>query len=556
MEWLCKSENCKILLLIFVVFLAGYLIATNDESKKIRPRVEHFVDGDGEFLALDPTPTPVPATSEEAQRVLAKIDKVYRDVYNEPVPADKMSLYYKSLGATDFDEGAFRRRVSFERKAEFELLVKQVYEEVLKRPPTPSELTKYIDLYVRNDMRTAQDLQYRLRLDVEIAARSNAAKEAERVLTQNDTAEEANVVPGNDYATYKMIIATYQRVLDRHPNTDELQFYYNMVKRDGVSEKRISDILMSSREHEILTKNQKNEVYGELEQNITDKQLEIAITEIYRAIYQNYPEPDEYKFLRSKFVAFNLDEEKFARYIRHMKAAESGGDGGDVAIGAAGVSAKAQAQAQASTTPGIQGMDDIARAQVSTRTRENFADAVPDTTPMVMPDLARSATSTRSETLPPTMGTAAPQNTIGEELQRTAGTPAPVFAPPPAPPATSQTMLEETITKIKEECPFQRNRFENLKDMRKRGLNRDEPSACKFDAMRAIKYTNADDDMVLRPEFRWEVPQRRAPVCYATEKVEYSPLADQTALLGTLLEEADKTAVGSIMPKFKYTETL
>ncbi len=552
MEWLCKSENCKILLLIFVVFLAGYLIAINDESKKTRPRLEHFVDGDGEFLSLEPTPTPVPVTSDEAQRVLAKIDKVYREVYNEPVPADKMSLYFKSLGAMDFDEGAFRRRVSFERKAEFEQLVKQVYEEILKRPPTPSELTKYIDLYVRNDMRTAQDLEYRLRLDIEIAARSNAAKESASTLTQ-DGAPEANVVPGNDYATYKMVIATFQSVLDRHPNTDELQFYYNMVKRDGASEQRIRDILMSSREREILTKNQKNEVHGELEQNITDKQLEIAITEIYRAVHQKYPEPEEYKFLRTKFVAFNLDEEKLARYIRHMKAAESGADG-EVAIGAAGVSVNAQASPTLTPTPGIQGMDDVARDQ--TRTRENFADQVPDTTPMVMPDLARSSTSTRSETLPPTLGTAAPQNTIAEELQRTNGTPVPVFAPPPAPPSTSQTMLEETITKIKEECPFQRNRFENLKDMRNRGLKRDEPSACKFDAMRTVKYTNADDDMVLRPEFRWQVPMRRAPVCYATERVEYSPLADQTALLGTLLEEADKTAVGSIMPKFNYTETL
>lgn len=541
MEWLCKSENCKILLLIFVVFLAGYLIAINDESKKPRnARVEHFVDGSGEYLSLDTTPTPQPVTSEDAQRVLAKIDKVYRDVYNEPVPADKMSLYFKSLGASDFDEGAFRRRLSFERKAQFELLVKNVYDDVLKRPPTPSEQQKYVDLYERNEMKTPMDLEYLLRLDIEIAARSSSSQETPPPMQE---------APQNDYATYKMIIATYQDILDRHPNTDELQFYYNLVTQTGATREKIRDILMSSREREILSKNQKNEVYGELEQNITDKQLEIAITEIYRAVYQRYPDQEEYKFLRSKFVAFNLDEEKLARYIRHMKLAETGS--GDVAIGAAGVSAMAQEpQPQTTTAPPIQGLDEVALSQLGSRGRENFADEVPDTTPMVMPDLARSSTSTRSETVPPFV--APLDNSIGSELRSDNGTPVPVFAPPPQ----ATPVVAETISRIKEECPFQRNRFENLKDMRERGVKRNEPSSCMYDAMRTTKYVNADDDMVLRPEYRWQVPMRRAPVCYATERVEYSPLADQTSLIGTLLQEAENTSVGSIMPKFSYKEVL
>lgn len=534
MEGLCTSQNCKILLLIFVVFLAGYLIAINDESKRRHRSAEHFKDDpSGEYLSLEPAPAPPAATTEEAQRVLAKIDKVYREVYGEPVPADKMSLYFKSLGASDFDEGAFKRRVSFERKAMFEQRVKDVYADVLKRPPTPSELQKNIDAYMRNEMRTPADLENILKLDVEIAARSKAAAAvAERPPLKEQT--------GPDYAKYKMVISTYQEILDRHPSTDELQFYYDMAVQPGFTQEKLRNILISSREHDILSKNQSNQVFGDLEANITEKQLELAINEIYRAVHQQYPDDTTYKFLRTKFVEFNLDEEKLARYVRLVKMAEDG-------VGEPAVAANA-----VTTTPApIQGMDDIARTQLgSQRTTETFADAVPSVSEFVMANPARAVTNTRQGNIQ--QPTSAPSK-IGDALRAERGTPEPVFAPPPQAPLSfegdNQTMIRDTLAKINSERTFDRRRFENMRDLRDRGVKRNEPSSTS-------KYVNASDDMVLRPEFQWEVPMRRAPVCYATEAAEYKPDVIQTSLIGTLLEDANQTKVGSIMPKFEYKEIL
>jgi hypothetical protein len=62
--------------------------------------------------------------------------------------------------------------------------------------------------------------------------------------------------------------------------------------------------------------------------------------------------------------------------------------------------------------------------------------------------------------------------------------------------------------------------------------------------------------MVLRPEYEWSVPQQRAPVCTTLgQKPLIQPvMVNSSLLLGTPLDDAADTQVGSIMPKFKYTE--
>jgi len=63
-------------------------------------------------------------------------------------------------------------------------------------------------------------------------------------------------------------------------------------------------------------------------------------------------------------------------------------------------------------------------------------------------------------------------------------------------------------------------------------------------------------DMVLRPEYAWSVPQQRPPVCttFGKPPLVQPVMINSPLLLGTPLDEAEDTQVGSIMPKFKYTE--
>lgn len=66
---------------------------------------------------------------------------------------------------------------------------------------------------------------------------------------------------------------------------------------------------------------------------------------------------------------------------------------------------------------------------------------------------------------------------------------------------------------------------------------------------------SASGGMVLLPGMEWSVPQPRPPVCLpCPTSCPVQPSLDQTSLLGTLLSDANDTQVGSMMPKFTYSE--
>ena len=59
-------------------------------------------------------------------------------------------------------------------------------------------------------------------------------------------------------------------------------------------------------------------------------------------------------------------------------------------------------------------------------------------------------------------------------------------------------------------------------------------------------------DLVLIPGLEWSVPVRRTPLCTVQRQTEPCPLTDQTSLIGTLLDDAMRTDIGSIMPAYSY----
>ena len=76
-----------------------------------------------------------------------------------------------------------------------------------------------------------------------------------------------------------------------------------------------------------------------------------------------------------------------------------------------------------------------------------------------------------------------------------------------------------------------------------------------MDAMRmnCKRDRTKNTDMVLLPGQEWSVPQQRQPICYHST-CQTVPQHEQTALIGTLLDDADNTQIGSILPKFTYEE--
>ena len=68
------------------------------------------------------------------------------------------------------------------------------------------------------------------------------------------------------------------------------------------------------------------------------------------------------------------------------------------------------------------------------------------------------------------------------------------------------------------------------------------------------KHMKTDDNMVLIKGLEWSVPQQRPGVCRMSKTQDYHYSTEQTSLIGTLLDEAENTKVGSIMPEFEYKE--
>ena len=69
------------------------------------------------------------------------------------------------------------------------------------------------------------------------------------------------------------------------------------------------------------------------------------------------------------------------------------------------------------------------------------------------------------------------------------------------------------------------------------------------------KNMRTDDNMVLIKGLEWSVPQQRPGICRMSKTQDYHYSTEQTSLIGTLLDEAENTKVGSIMPEFEYKES-
>jgi hypothetical protein len=77
----------------------------------------------------------------------------------------------------------------------------------------------------------------------------------------------------------------------------------------------------------------------------------------------------------------------------------------------------------------------------------------------------------------------------------------------------------------------------------------------KYDCLRGTsKQAGVSDNMVLLPDQKWNIPQQRPEVCRMSGEFSYKPSTEQTALIGTLLDDAKDTQVGTILPEFEFKE--
>jgi hypothetical protein len=610
----CTSESCKIVILLFVTFIAGYLILTNSRYKL----QEYF-----EEEATNSTSAQANIINPN-DPVDQQIRALYQKVYFEEIPPEELARYTAELNQDNFDADSFCRNLTIERTSAVQDMINEVFMKVLKRPATPDEMDKYLDLYMSGQLTSPNDLVRILSNSPELAVDTAPLPQQE--------------LKRDDYNLYKQIIDTYQKVLDRLPNAGELNHYFVMMKKDAnFTLDKLQDALLTSREYGILSMNQRNVVQGELMGNITERQLQIVITNLYQSVYQTPPDKSTYNYLRGKFIDFSLDDEKLVIFIKQLKSAETSTQNSSTSGSVQAVTQSTNGTVPQSTidttSTSPSGINPISstttttttssqsveqnktNAQINDAVIEQFMNYKPDMNsfffdkPERYVDAPFKSTITVSSTNPAIDTTTtddpinsavnantAPGNNPDTNTSTSNGTSTANGSTTPQGStitynaindpnenksvnvydtkccdALANSMLNKTgypdsettervIQSIKDgaKCGFDKNRLEKVLELNDQqlyadyvnGRNNDLNSSC---APGKSIYTNANNNMVLYPEFKWSVPQKRPPVCY-TKGNHYQPLIDQTALIGTLLCDAKCTQTGSILPDFKYEE--
>ena len=118
---------------------------------------------------------------------------------------------------------------------------------------------------------------------------------------------------------YKKIVKVFEKTLNRIPITDELNFFTYKLHSNILSLTNIEMVLQSSREYDILTRNQTNVVNASLVQNITDAQLNLMVDKAYDDVMRKDLTDDLLKsFLKKKLHEYSLDIEKLKLLIKVM----------------------------------------------------------------------------------------------------------------------------------------------------------------------------------------------------------------------------------------------
>lgn len=433
--------------------------------------------------------------------------------------------------------------------------IKTVIQTYLLRPPEQYEIERYRLIMnfpqdaepVIDAVKKTNEYQNIVKATTRTADLSTLTPIVESSTSLDQYVESAPLKERTD--VYRTIISIYDKQLERMPTMRELNYYsYRMMSDKAFDAQKLTSILQASREFDILQKNQSNSVHAELPMNVTDAQVTYDVRRLYKDIFGEEPGAEIERFLKFKYREMNLDEKRFIDFMLLLKALDKNNisvkrlDDGNVAITNSVL--KTMDKTIDNTVSDTHTLTDIISRGTGSSSKGNTVYNNQKIYNIINPS------SSVLKALMDTMSTAGIDVTDED-----------TYLPSKSRVNISDTQITKTDTNTKKNTSCTSSysfmtAAEN--DYRSRnGLaeaqtdrNMDElRSSC----LRNTYFLNADDNMVLFPEHKWEVPQKRPPVCVGGDAT-VQPMTEQTSLIGTLLSDAENTKVGSMLPKFVYKE--
>lgn len=339
---------------------------------------------------------------------------------------------------------------------------------------------------------------------------------------------------GENYDVYKNIISTFNSVLARNPNTTELFKYYKEMNSTEISVDKLKTILQNSDEYKRTEAIQNNLTSNKLVDSVNEQQVNSEIIDLYTQIFNKSPNDIDINYFRQKYIELNLNKDDLTKYMLatpdYVKYADIVKEAEKElkASSAKAMSTNGLSHIDKSAFPNVDAKDSVKVTDGKTtyiierpnifnfynKDGENEQDLIDKSSRLIHTKIKDKPDSITETNIVETQGT---KGTTSEADKN----------------ATACALLKKKTT-----TNYMQNR--NLDEL-------------KYKCNSVSRYTNADSFGKLIPTMEWQIPQERPGICIG-DFSRASPLTDQTALIGTLIEDSKNTSVGSLLPKFSYTE--
>lgn len=407
-------------------------------------------------------------------------------------------------------------------------IITATYKSEFQRDPSQEEIMFFQAVNIEKSP-SEKELAAIVKNSANLLDKRNSAYEMKM---KSDKVYGESIVTKPAFGTEDEVSEIYNMILNRLPSETELMYFSKLLVEDkNFNFEKLKQLLYGSEEYGRLEKTQSNLVYSNVMGGVTDRQIRLMVTTNYKAVVgKETIDPDEMKFLKKKLIEFNLDEKIFKQFLQNYVKNQP--------FNQQVIAAEKAKQF-------------VKETQDEKKEKEKYENMKKELYTQVMNDVKAQSQIAQQERPAYTdqkgkslAQVEQPNKQVIEVLLKTASDRNDNYL-------DSSDVLD-TIKK-QAKCVFDKDAY----DKKYTDLDNKEKSMAalieqrnkehiKDTCVRNRTYLGIDEDMVLDPSLRWSLPQKRPPVCVGG-KNDYEPRIDQTALIGTLLEDAKKTKVGNVV---------
>lgn len=115
------------------------------------------------------------------------------------------------------------------------------------------------------------------------------------------------------------VIDVFSITLNRMPSPSELKRFHDQISQGKLTYDKLKVVLESSPEYARMMRTQTNVFHGDLVPRITERQLELAVSSLFKDVFGRGYNASERDFLLEKYQLFQNDDDKMRQFLVTMR---------------------------------------------------------------------------------------------------------------------------------------------------------------------------------------------------------------------------------------------